>query len=156
ALQSLRGWARPLSRAEREELVEAYIDQLGIAPSDPDILVEQLSGGNQQKVLLARWLATRPHLGILDAPPTGIGRRRRRARQARRPRRAVSHVGVVIIASARGELVRLGDRIVVMEDRVKIGEVSNGPGLTVEAIVAMIAAPDEADDVPPPDGTTPC
>src|SRR5690625_7506230 len=60
ALQSLRGWARPLSRAEREELVEAYIDQLGIAPSDPDILVEQLSGGNQQKVLLARWLATRP------------------------------------------------------------------------------------------------
>ena len=43
-----------------------------------------------------------------------------------------------------------------MKDRVKIGEVSNGPGLTVETIVEMIAAPDEDDDVPPPDGTTPC
>src|SRR5699024_7116415 len=152
ALQSLRGWARPLSRAEREELVEAYIDQLGIAPSAPDILVEQLSGGNQQKVLLARWLATRPHLVILDEPTKGIDMRSRVEIQALIARLAASHVGVVIISSDLDELVRLSDRIVVMKDRVKIGEVSNGPGLTVETIVEMIAAPDEDDDVPPPDG----
>lgn len=156
ALQSLRGWARPLSRAEREELVEAYIDQLGIAPSDPDILVEQLSGGNQQKVLLARWLATRPHLVILDEPTKGIDMRSRVEIQALIARLAASHVGVVIISSDLDELVRLSDRIVVMKDRVKIGEVSNGPGLTVETIVEMIAAPDEDDDVPPLDGTAPC
>src|SRR5690625_5828824 len=76
--------------------------------------------------------------------------------QARIARLAASHVGVVIISSDLDELVRLSDRIVVMKDRVKIGEVSNGPGLTVETIVEMIAAPDEDDDVPPPDGTTPC
>ncbi|WP_316249186.1 ATP-binding cassette domain-containing protein [Brachybacterium sp. Z12] len=49
ALQSMRGWARPLSRAEREELVAAYIDELGISPADPATLVDQLSGGNQQR-----------------------------------------------------------------------------------------------------------
>ena len=149
ALQSLRGWARPLSRAEREELVEAYIDELGITPSDPSTLVEQLSGGNQQKVLLARWLATRPRLLILDEPTKGIDMRSRVEIQSLIARLAASHVGVVIISSDLDELVRLSDRIVVMKDRVKIGEVSNGPGLSVDTIVEMIAAPEEDDDVPP-------
>src|SRR5699024_12739538 len=85
--------------SDLEELVEAYIDQLGIAPSDPDILVEQLSGGNQQKVLLARWLATRPHLVILDEPTKGIDMRSRVEIQALIARLAASHVGVVIISS---------------------------------------------------------
>ena len=136
---SARSWWRPTS-----------------ITSAPDILVEQLSGGNQQKVLLARWLATRPHLVILDEPTKGIDMRSRVEIQALIARLAASHVGVVIISSDLDELVRLSDRIVVMKDRVKIGEVSNGPGLTEETIVEMIAAPDEDDDVPPPDGTTPC
>src|SRR5699024_12637596 len=93
---------------------------------------------------------------LLDEPTKGIDMRSRVEIQALIARLAASHVGVVIISSDLDELVRLSDRIVVMKDRVKIGEVSNGPGLTVETIVEMIAAPDEDDDVPPPDGTTPC
>ena len=65
-------------------------------------------------------------------------------------RLAASHVAVVIISSDLDELIRLSDRIVVMKDRVKIGEVSNGPGLSVDTIVEMIAAPTEEEDLPPP------
>ena len=151
ALQSTRGWARPMSRAEREELVAAYIDELGISPADPAALVGQLSGGNQQKVLLARWLATRPRLVVLDEPTKGIDIPSRVEIQSLIARLAASHVGVVIISSDLDELIRLSDRIVVMKDRRKIGEVSNGPGLSVDTIVEMIAAPDEEDDLPPID-----
>ena len=150
ALQSMRGWARPISRAEREELVTAYIDELGITPADPAAPIEQLSGGNQQKVLLARWLATRPRLVVLDEPTKGIDIRSRVEIQSLIARLAASHVAVVIISSDLDELIRLSDRIVVMKDRVKIGEVSNGPGLSVDTIVEMIAAPTEEEDLPPP------
>lgn len=154
ALQSLRGWAQPLSRAEREELVAAYIDELGITPSEPSTPVDQLSGGNQQKVLLARWLATHPRLVVLDEPTKGIDIPARVEIQSLIARLAASHVGVVLISSDLEELVRLSDRIVVMKDRVKIGEISNGPGLSVETIVEMIAAPAEEDDLPPLGGTS--
>ncbi|MGP9582876.1 MULTISPECIES: sugar ABC transporter ATP-binding protein [unclassified Brachybacterium] len=152
ALQSMRGWARPMSRAERDELVAAYIDELGITPADPATPVELLSGGNQQKVLLARWLATRPRIVVLDEPTKGIDIRSRVEIQSLIARLAASHVGVVIISSDLDELIRLSDRIVVMKDRVKIGEVSNGPGLSVDTIVEMIAAPAEEDDDLPPIG----
>ena len=155
ALQSMRGWTRPLSRAEREEVVTAYIDELGIRPADPSTPVEQLSGGNQQKVLLARWLATRPRLVVLDEPTKGVDIPSRVEIQSLIARLAASHVGVVIISSDLDELIRLSDRIVVMKDREKIGEVSNGPGLTVDTIVEMIAAPTEEDDDLPPLGATP-
>ena len=153
ALQSLRGWAQPLSRLEREELVEAYIEELGITPSDPSTRVGDLSGGNQQKVLLARWLATRPRLVVLDEPTKGIDIRSRVEIQSLISRLAANQVAVVLISSDLEELVRLSDRIVVMKDRVKIGEVSNGPGLSVDTIIEMIAAPDEEDDLPPVDDT---
>ena len=149
ALQSRRGWARPMSRAERDELVESSIDELGIVPSDPSTPVERLSGGNQQKVLLARWLATRPQVLVLDEPTKGTDMRSRVEIQSLVARLAANRVAVVIISSDLDELLRLSDRIVVLKDRAKIGEVSNGPGLSVETIVEMIAAPDEDDDLPP-------
>ena len=154
ALQSRRGWARPVSRAERDELVAGFIDELGISPADPATPVEQLSGGNQQKVLLARWLATRPRLIVLDEPTKAVDIRARVEIQSLVARLAANRVALVIISSDLDELLRLSDRIVVMKDRMKIGEVSNGPGLTVETIIEMIAAPEEDDDLPPFDGPT--
>ena len=155
ALQSRRGWARPVSRAERDELVAGFIDELGISPADPATPVEQLSGGNQQKVLLARWLATRPRLIVLDEPTKAVDIRARVEIQSLVARLAANRVALVIISSDLDELLRLSDRIVVMKDRMKIGEVSNGPGLSVETIVEMIAASDEDDELPPLTGSTP-
>ncbi|KZX20597.1 Ribose import ATP-binding protein RbsA [Rathayibacter tanaceti] len=147
-LQALRGWAHPLSAAETETLVRTYVEALNIAPGDSDLPVKYLSGGNQQKVVLARWLATRPRLLVLDEPARGIDVASKVEIQAHVSQLAKEGVSVVYISSELEEVVRLSDRIVVFKDREKIGEVSNGPWLTVDTIVEMIAADrdDDSDD----------
>jgi len=153
ALQALRGWSHPLSRAEREDLVERHIEHFDITPVDPGTLAGELSGGNQQKVLLARWLAIRPRVLILDEPTRGVDIGAKVDIQAHIAQLALEGVAVVFISSAFDELVRVSDRIVVLKDREKIGELSNGPGVTVDTLVELIAAPDdesdEGDDFPP-------
>src|SRR5690606_29897265 len=72
AVQAKRGWMRPLPRKEQDRIVAKYIEELGVRPADPERLIKNLSGGNQQKVLLGRWLATNPEILILDEPTRGI------------------------------------------------------------------------------------
>jgi simple sugar transport system ATP-binding protein len=139
-IQALRGWSRPLSTAETDSLVRAYVDSLDISPADPGLLAKYLSGGNQQKVVLARCLATKPRLLVLDEPTKGIDLASKVDIQAHVVRLAKDGVAIVYISSDLDEVVRLSDRIVVFKDREKIGEVSNGPWLTVDTIVEMIAA----------------
>ncbi|WP_350347742.1 sugar ABC transporter ATP-binding protein [Agromyces sp. G08B096] len=145
ALQGMRGWARPISRAERDALVERFMESLLIVAPGPDAPARQLSGGNQQKVLLARWLATRPHVLVLDEPTRGVDISAKVEIQARVAELAREGMAVVFISSELDEVVRLSDRIVILKDRRKIGEVSNGPGLSVDTIIEMIAADDEDD-----------
>jgi galactofuranose transport system ATP-binding protein len=140
ALQALRGWTRPLSRAEQDAVVDTYLDALRLSHEDLDRPAGQLSGGTQQKVMLARLLATRPHVLILDEPTRGIDIGAKLDIQRRVARLAGEGVAVVFISSQLEEVVRLSDRIVVLKDREKIGELSNGPGVTVDTIVEMIAA----------------
>ena len=140
SLQALRGWTRPLSRGEQAALIDTYVDALHLDPADLARPVEQLSGGTQQKVLLARALAVRPHVLILDEPTSGIDIAAKLDIQRRISQLAGEGVAVVFISSELEEVVRLSDRIVVLKDREKIGELSNGPGVTVDSVVEMIAA----------------
>ncbi len=140
SLQALRGWSRPLSAAESSALVETYVEALHLDPHDLDRPVAMLSGGTQQKILLARALAARPHVLILDEPTRGIDIAAKLDVQRRISHLAGDGVAVVFISSELEEVVRLSDRIVVLKDREKIGELSNGPGVTVDTVVEMIAA----------------
>ncbi|MCK2030574.1 sugar ABC transporter ATP-binding protein [Microbacterium galbinum] len=140
AVQAKRGWARPMSRKEQDAIVEKYITELNVRPADPDRMIKNLSGGNQQKVLLGRWLATEPELLILDEPTRGIDIGAKAEIQETVAALAEDGVAVVFISSELEEVVRLSERIVVIKDHRKIGEIQNGPDVTAQEIVDVIAA----------------
>ncbi|WP_309103601.1 sugar ABC transporter ATP-binding protein [Microbacterium sp.] len=140
AVQAERGWARPMSRKEQDAIVEKYIGELNVRPADPERMIKNLSGGNQQKVLLGRWLATKPELLILDEPTRGIDVGAKAEIQEAVAMLAEEGVAVVFISSELEEVVRLSERIVVLKDRRKIGEIQNGPDVTAQEIVDVIAA----------------
>jgi monosaccharide-transporting ATPase len=144
AVQAARGWARPLPRREYDEIVTRYITQLGIRPADPDAPIRTLSGGNQQKVLLGRWLATRPDVLLLDEPTRGIDVGAKAEIQACIAELRDSGVTVVFISSEIEEVVRLSDRIVVLRDHSKIAELTIDPSVAADTIVALIAAERDA------------
>jgi simple sugar transport system ATP-binding protein len=139
AAQARRGWARPLSRREQDEIVQRYMTALNVRPADPERLIKNLSGGNQQKVLLGRWLAVTPRLLILDEPTRGIDVGAKAEIQAEVARLAGTGVSVVFISSELEEVVRLSERILVLKDHHKIGEIVNGPDVTAQRIVEVIA-----------------
>ena len=146
SLQALRGWARPLSKHERRSLISTYLESLAISPPDPDVRAKYLSGGNKRKLALARILATRPRLVILDEPTTGVDVSSRVDILRLITQCATDGMAVVFISSELEDLVRLSDRIVVLKDRRKIGEVSNGPAISADTIVEMIAGDGRDDD----------
>ncbi|KAF2413529.1 sugar ABC transporter ATP-binding protein [Microbacterium sp. B35-04] len=124
-IQAKRGWMRPVRRAERDQVVSEYISALGVRPADPDMLVRNLSGGNQQKVLLARWLATAPQLIILDEPTRGIDVGAKADIQRKVAELSAQGLSVVFISSELEEVLRLAQRVVVMRDRRRIGELDS-------------------------------
>ncbi len=154
AVQAKRGWMRPLSRREQDEIVGRYIAALNIRPANPDMPAANLSGGNQQKVLLGRWLATQPEVLILDEPTRGIDVGAKAEIQDSVAKLAADGVGVVFISSELEEVVRISDRVVVLKDRAKIGEIVNGPDVTAQQVVDLIAHHGTHHGLPP-DGPPP-
>ena len=138
AMQASRGWLRPVPQRTKEALVAEYIAALDIRPADPDALMRNLSGGNQQKVLLARWLITKPDLLILDEPTRGIDIGAKAQIQQLVARLAGEGMSVVFISAELEEVLRLSDRVVVMRDRRKIAERDN-VGLEVADVLQIIA-----------------
>lgn len=138
ALQASRGWLRPIPQATRTRLVADYIEALDIRPADPNALMRHLSGGNQQKVLLARWLVTEPDLLILDEPTRGIDIGAKTQIQALVADLAAKGMSVVFISAELEEVLRLSDRLVVMRDRRKIAERPND-GVSVSDVLEIIA-----------------
>lgn len=143
ALQASRGWARPIPRKLKDELVARWIDALDIRPADPDAIVGRLSGGNQQKVLLARWLVTEPALLILDEPTRGIDIGAKAQIQKLVAELAADGMAVVYISAELEEVTRLSHRIVVLKDRAKVAELDGSA--SVDDIMHLIAA-SAADD----------
>ncbi|WP_112247542.1 sugar ABC transporter ATP-binding protein [Kribbella monticola] len=139
-LQAARGWLRPVPQRTRDRLVEEYIKALDIRPPDPAALMRNLSGGNQQKVLLARWLITQPELLILDEPTRGIDIGAKTQIQQLVAKLADEGMSVVFISTELEEVLRLSDRVVVMRDRAKIADRFNDESVTVAGILATIAA----------------
>ncbi len=137
ALQARRGFARPLSKKTTDDLVSRYMEALDIRPRDPWALVKNLSGGNQQKVLLARWLITEPKLFILDEPTRGIDVGAKAQIQKLVAELAVDGMGVVFISAELDEVARISDRIAVMRDGHCIAQV--GTDCSVRELTSLIA-----------------
>jgi simple sugar transport system ATP-binding protein len=140
ALQAKRGWLRRIPAREVDDLVRTYMDRFSVRPNDPDRPIRLLSGGNQQKVLLGRWLATNPELLLLDEPTRGIDVGAKADIQETVAELAEGGMSVVFISSELEEVVRLSERIVIMKDHQKVGEIVNGPDVTAERVVSIIAA----------------
>ena len=126
ALQARAGLWPCIRPAKQRELAQHYIGLLGIRAADSDMPIALLSGGNQQKALLARWLATSPRVLILDEPTRGVDVAAKQELMNEVMRLAREGMSVLFISSEIDEVLRISDRIVVMRDRRKAGELPRG------------------------------
>ena len=124
ALQSKRGIFRNLSRARQDEIARSYIAMLGIKATDAEVPISKLSGGNQQKALLARWLATDPRMLILDEPTRGIDVGAKAEIMGQVMELCDRGMAVVFISSEMAEALRYSDRVVVLRDRRKVADLA--------------------------------
>ena len=126
AMQASLGWFKRLSTQEQYEIADKYIKLLNIATPSADQPVKNLSGGNQQKVILARWLATNPRLLILDEPTRGIDVGTKAEIQRLVLSLAEEGKSCVFISSELEEVLRTSHRIVVLRDQKKVTEFTGG------------------------------
>ncbi len=138
ALQARQGALKTISRARQLEIAEDYIKLLGISTPGPEQAVMNLSGGNQQKVMLARWLVTQPRLLILDEPTRGIDVGAKAEIEKLVQSLREKGMAVLFISSELEEVVRGCQRVMVLRDRAKVGELS-GSQISEETIMHTIA-----------------
>ena len=138
ALQVMKGFFRPLSRKQAEAFADEFIAALKIKTPTSSTPIESLSGGNQQKVILARWLLTHPDYLILDEPTRGIDVGTKVEIQKLVLRLASEGVSVTFISSEIEEMLRTCSRLIVMKDRAIVGELS-GSSITESDVMHMIA-----------------
>lgn len=138
AVQATRGFMHPMPRQEQQALADKYIKLLSIATPDAEKKVSELSGGNQQKVILARWMATQPDLLILDEPTRGIDVGAKAEIQRLMLKMCEDGMGIVFISSELDEIIRCSNRIVVMRDGAKAAELE-GECCNQADILAIIA-----------------
>ncbi len=138
ALQVMKGFFHPISRAEAEKFADEYIKALEIKTASQDTPVKSLSGGNQQKVILARWLLTHPRYLILDEPTRGIDVGTKTEIQRLVLKLAEEGISVTFISSEIEEMLRTCSRLIVMRDRNIVGEL-RGSELTQEHVMHTIA-----------------
>ena len=143
AAQVMNGFFRPFSRAETEAFADEYIKALQIKTASQDTPVGSLSGGNQQKVILARWLLTHPQYLILDEPTRGIDIGTKTEIQKLVLKLAEEGMSVTFISSEIEEMLRVCSRLIVMRDKHVVGELT-GTRLTQDEIMKTIAGGETA------------
>ena len=138
ALQAKRGVFRTLTRRRQQEIADSFIRLLGIKAKDSEVPVSTLSGGNQQKAVLARWMATSPRMLILDEPTRGVNIAAKLEIMQQVMELRDRGMAVVFISSEIDEVVEYSDRIVVLRDRRKVGELDASQA-DAHAVFEMIA-----------------
>ena len=139
ALQVMKGFFHPMSKAQMEAFADEYIKALSIKTASQDTLVGSLSGGNQQKVILARWLLTHPDYLILDEPTRGIDVGTKLEIQKLVLKLASDeNMSITFISSEIEEMLRTCSRLIVMRDRNIVGELT-GDQLTQAQVMKTIA-----------------
>jgi len=145
ALQVLNGFFKPISRNESEAFADEYVKVLNIKTASRETPVGSLSGGNQQKVILARWLLTHPDYLILDEPTRGIDVGTKLEIQKLVLKLAEEGVSVTFISSEVEEMLRTCSRLIVMRDRHVVGELK-GKELNQEQVMKTIAGGEAKDE----------
>jgi ribose transport system ATP-binding protein len=128
-----------VSRARQDEIVDRFVQRLRIKTSGPDQKVSDLSGGNQQKVLLARWLCLDPEVLLLDEPTRGIDVGAKAEVQGLIDELAGDGLGVLLISSDPEELIEGSDRVVVLKDGAVVGELT-GDQVSEDGLLTALAA----------------
>jgi simple sugar transport system ATP-binding protein len=142
AMQVMKGFFKPLSRKQAEAFADEYIKRLSIKTASMNTPIKSLSGGNQQKVILGRWLLTHPQYLILDEPTRGIDVGTKVEIQKLVLKLAEEGVSVTFISSEIEEMLRTCSRLIVMKDRQIAGELT-GANLTQKDVMHVIAGGSE-------------
>ena len=138
AFQVMKGFFKPFSRKQAEAFADEYIKSLNIRTPSSNTPIKSLSGGNQQKVILARWLLMHPKYLILDEPTRGIDVGTKVEIQKLVLKLAEEGVSVTFISSEIEEMLRTCSRLIVMKDRAIVGELS-GTNVTQSEVMRVIA-----------------
>lgn len=138
AQQVLKGFWHPFKKAEAEKIADEYIKLLQVKTASQETPIKSLSGGNQQKVILARWLLTHPQYLILDEPTRGIDVGTKTEIQKQVLKLSKEGVAVTFISSEIQEMLNVCTRLVVMKDRNIVGELKDEQ-LTQSNIMKTIA-----------------
>ncbi|WP_199424995.1 sugar ABC transporter ATP-binding protein [Actinotalea solisilvae] len=144
ALQAQRGALRRIPPARRRELAQSWVEALGIRPADLDRPAGTLSGGNQQKVLLARLLALAPRLLVLDEPTRGIDVGAKVEIQNLVGELADNGLAVLFISAELEEVLRVSDRVVVLRDG-RLVDTFDSADVTTDSLLVLVARPDEGE-----------
>lgn len=137
AMQAKQGIFRKIPMSKQIEIADKFIEMLQIKTASRETLIKQLSGGNQQKVILARWLVTDPDFLILDEPTRGIDIGTKTEIQKLVLKLAEEGKSVLFISSEIEEMLRTCNRMAVLRDGAKVGEISGE--MTQESVMAAIA-----------------
>lgn len=138
ALQTKRGLGKVIKYSEAQKIADHFIQELSIKTPSADQQIKNLSGGNQQKVLLARWLATDPELLILDEPTRGIDIGAKAEIQKLVMELAAKGMSCVFISSEMEEMLRCCNRMYVLRDKQIVAELS-GDEISESRIMEIIA-----------------